>query len=151
MSHYTVLVVTKDGDYESALAPFDERIEVEPYVRETKEELIEKEKERFKNYLKRAWKGEDVSSFEECHPDSLDWNDDKAILNNWFKQTKTDNSEKITSVLNVYNKLNIKGQTEQEIEKYFSKGLQELEQINVPNERKEPLRKFVNQLLGRNH
>ena len=38
-----------------------------------------------------------------------------------------------------------------EIEKYFSKGLQELEQINVPNERKEPLRKFVNQLLGRNH
>lgn len=78
-------------------------------------------------------------------------NDDKAILNNWFKQTKTDNSEKITSVLNVYNKLNIKGQTEQEIEKYFSKGLQELEQINVPNERKEPLRKFVNQLLGRNH
>ena len=88
MSHYTVLVVTKDGDYESALAPFDERIEVEPYVRETKEELIKKEKERFKNYLERVTKGEDVSSFEEDHPATLDWNDDEAILKNYIENNK---------------------------------------------------------------
>ena len=63
MSHYTVLVVTKDGDYESALAPFDENLEVAPYVRETKEELIEKEKERFKKYLERKTKGEEDNYF----------------------------------------------------------------------------------------
>ena len=88
MSHYTVLVITKDGDYESALAPFDENLEVAPYVRETKEELIKKEKERFKNYLERVTKGEDVSSFEEDHPATLDWNDDKAILKNYIENNK---------------------------------------------------------------
>lgn len=77
--------------------------------------------------------------------------DERRILNDWFSQTKTDNSEKIASVLGIYNRLEIKIHTEQEIEKYFSKGLEELEQINVESEKKEPLRNFVNQLLGRKH
>ena len=41
MSHYTVLVITKDGDYEKALAPFDENLEVEPYICKTREEIIQ--------------------------------------------------------------------------------------------------------------
>ena len=77
--------------------------------------------------------------------------DDKAVLNNWFTQIPTDSDEKIASVLSLYNKLEIKKHTELEIEKYFSKGLQELELINVPSDNKEPLRSFVNQLLGRKH
>lgn len=76
---------------------------------------------------------------------------ERRILNDWFAQTPTDNSEKIASVLNIYNRLEIKIHTEQEIEKYFSKGLEELEMINVESEKKEPLRNFVNQLLGRKH
>ena len=49
MSHYTVAVITKDGDYESALAPFDENIEVEKYIRKTREELIKECKKKKKN------------------------------------------------------------------------------------------------------
>ena len=46
MSHYAVLVITEDGDYEKALAPFDENLQVEPYIYKTKEEIIEEEKEK---------------------------------------------------------------------------------------------------------
>lgn len=40
MSHYTVAVITKNGNYDKALAPYDEDIEVEPYIEKTKEEII---------------------------------------------------------------------------------------------------------------
>lgn len=40
MSHYTVAVITKDGDYEKALAPYDENTRVEPYIEKTKEEIV---------------------------------------------------------------------------------------------------------------
>jgi hypothetical protein len=41
MSHFTVAVITKDGDYEKALAPFDENVEVEKYIYKTREQQIE--------------------------------------------------------------------------------------------------------------
>lgn len=50
MSHFTVAVITKDGDYESALAPFDENIEVEKYITTTREQLIERLKENEERY-----------------------------------------------------------------------------------------------------
>ena len=78
-------------------------------------------------------------------------NEECQALYKWFSETLADNTEKIKSVLDIYNKLNIKEITEKEIEKYFSKGLKELDLINIPNNRKEPLRNFVNQLLGRKH
>lgn len=77
--------------------------------------------------------------------------EERNTLCKWFSETLTDNTEKIKSVLNIYDKLDIKGITEKEIENYFSKGLQELEMINTENDKKEPLRRFVNQLLGRKY
>ena len=51
MSHYSVLVLTDDDTtVEELLAPFNENIEVEPYVLHTKEELIAKEKQDIKDY-----------------------------------------------------------------------------------------------------
>ena len=41
--------------------------------------------------------------------------EERRILNDWFAQTPTDNSEKIATVLNIYNQLEIKKHTEQEI------------------------------------
>ena len=76
---------------------------------------------------------------------------DKNILKEWFSQIPENNQEKISSVLKLYNKLNIRDITENEIERYFSKGLQELDLINVATKKKEPLRSFVNQLLGRKY
>lgn len=54
MSHYTVAVFTKEGQsVEDLLAPFDESIEVEPYVSQTKEEIISESKEMKKRILER--------------------------------------------------------------------------------------------------
>lgn len=50
MSHYTVLVITEDGDYEKALAPFDENIEVEPYVKVSKAQMAEEYKKDCKEH-----------------------------------------------------------------------------------------------------
>ena len=51
MSHYSVLVLTDENTcVEELLAPFDESIKVAPYVKYTKEELIEKEKKEIKEY-----------------------------------------------------------------------------------------------------
>ena len=47
--HYTVAVVTKEHseqEVEELLAPFDENIEVEPYVCNTKQEIIEQNKKK---------------------------------------------------------------------------------------------------------
>ena len=77
--------------------------------------------------------------------------EERNTLCKWFSETLTDNTEKIKSVLSIYDKLDIKRITEKEIENYFSKGLQELEMINAENDKKEPLRRFVNQLLGRKY
>ena len=42
MSHFTVAVITKDGNYEAALEPFNENLNVDPYISETREKVIEK-------------------------------------------------------------------------------------------------------------
>lgn len=48
MSHFSVLVIGDNVDEQ--LAPYNENIEVEPYVEYTKEELIKKWKEEIKEY-----------------------------------------------------------------------------------------------------
>ena len=76
--------------------------------------------------------------------------EDREILKKWFSCTPEDNTEKIKEVLNIYKKLNIKEVVEKEVEAYFEKGLADLEKINVETAKKETLKNFVNQLLGRN-
>jgi RNA polymerase sigma factor (sigma-70 family) len=51
MSHYVVAVFTEDENQsvDDLLAPYDESIEMEPYVDVTKEELIRSQRERMKN------------------------------------------------------------------------------------------------------
>lgn len=45
MSHFTVAVITaKKEKLEEMLAPYDEELEVEPYIERTKKEIIEKTK-----------------------------------------------------------------------------------------------------------
>jgi hypothetical protein len=48
MSHFSVGVIVKDlSELEDVLAPFSEQIEVEPYIYETKQQLIERHKKYF--------------------------------------------------------------------------------------------------------
>ena len=60
MSHFTVAVITaKKEKLEEMLAPYDEELEVEPYIERTKKEIIEKArkwKEDFFFFLKEGKK-----------------------------------------------------------------------------------------------
>ena len=56
MSHYTVAVITKTNpdetyELEELLAPFDEDIEVEPYLYRTKEQIIEESRKRRQQWI----------------------------------------------------------------------------------------------------
>ena len=79
MSHYTVMVITSNGDYESALAPFDENLDVEPYIRKTKQEIIEQLKQRKQQYDEEIAKGGTDNWFKENYIDTVNWNNDESI------------------------------------------------------------------------
>lgn len=53
MSHFTVAVITDSIEkLENMLKPYDENIEVEPYIYKTKEEIIKEAKELQERFLK---------------------------------------------------------------------------------------------------
>ena len=83
MSHYTVLVITEDGNYEKALEPFDENLEVEQYIKKTKEEIIKEEKKR---YEKRSDKDSEY-----CQ--NVDWSDDNSIVKHYFEYWEEEHDE----------------------------------------------------------
>lgn len=65
MSHFTVAVMIKDKNkLEEVLAPYDENLEVAPYIYKTKEELIESSKKMKQMYLERQGKGEILEEFQ---------------------------------------------------------------------------------------
>lgn len=66
MSHFTVAVITADKNkIEEMLAPYSENLEVAPYIDETKEELINKAKERKERYLKEKAEGKKIDDWQE--------------------------------------------------------------------------------------
>ena len=59
MSHYTVAVITRTDDYdelERLLAPFDESLEVEPYISRTREQIIKDAKANKECWVERIEK-----------------------------------------------------------------------------------------------
>ena len=53
MSHFTVAVITAEKEkLDEMLAPYDENLEVEPYVERTKKEIIEIARKRKEEYSK---------------------------------------------------------------------------------------------------
>ncbi len=117
MSHYTVAVFTKEGQsVDCLLEPFDENIEVEPYVRRTKEEVL-KEIEKYcdenealrKKWLTlsdkekmRIWAGyndfdEDSNPLSTYNPNSKwDW---YSVGGRWDNFLKTKNGEYVNECL----------------------------------------------------
>jgi len=117
MSHYTVAVFTKEGQsVDCLLEPFDENIEVEPYVRRTKEEVL-KEIEKYcdenealrKKWLTlsdkekmRIWAGyndfdEDGNPLSTYNPNSKwDW---YSVGGRWDNFLKTKNGEYVNECL----------------------------------------------------
>jgi len=64
MSHFTVAVITDSIDtLEEMLEPYNENIEVKPYIDKTKEEIIKEAKERQKRIIKNEKDGKEISSW----------------------------------------------------------------------------------------
>ena len=73
----------------------------------------------------------------------------KTELNELFGSIETDNSEKIDIVTRIYNDLSIQYQTETAMAGYYDSAISFLDKINVPEDRKLPLRNFANRLMIR--
>lgn len=65
MSHFTVAVITaKKEKLEEMLAPYDEELEVEPYIERTKKEIIEEARRWKEDFLKEQKEGEKLSNWQ---------------------------------------------------------------------------------------
>lgn len=63
----------------------------------------------------------------------------------------SDEKEKFSRVVALYNKANVKGQTIEKISTYFAKAVQLLDQVQIDDLHKQELRLFMNELLGREY
>jgi geranylgeranyl diphosphate synthase type II len=73
----------------------------------------------------------------------------KNELLNWMNKEEFNHNEKISSVLKIYNQLNIEKLTVQKIESYFEKCKIIFQQISVDNDRKKQLLEVSNNMLNR--
>ena len=65
MSHFTVAVITaKKEKLEEMLAPYDENLEVEPYIERTKKEIIEYARKQKEDYFKEQEEGKKLSDWQ---------------------------------------------------------------------------------------
>lgn len=76
--------------------------------------------------------------------------DDKASLMGWIEDASADPQEKIQAVTAVYNKLGIDKLALQKIEFYYGEALRALNEINVPEDKKAPLKAYADMMLKRN-
>lgn len=71
-------------------------------------------------------------------------------LNNWLQYRANEaNSGKVQAVTAIYNQLNVRQLAETEMQRFAEKAFQALEQVSVPNSKKEILRNFAQDLLNR--
>lgn len=65
MSHFTVAVITaKKEKLEEMLTSYDENLEVEPYIKKTKKEIIKEAKKRKEDYSKKQKEGKQLSGWQ---------------------------------------------------------------------------------------
>jgi geranylgeranyl diphosphate synthase type II len=72
-------------------------------------------------------------------------------LNNWLTATQFDTAEKVATVTEIYNGINVRQYAENEMQVYTEKAFKALEQINLPEENKQYLRDFADGLLVREY
>jgi geranylgeranyl diphosphate synthase type II len=74
----------------------------------------------------------------------------KEELMSWFKKKESDPKEKISAVTAIFDALNIKEVTEKRIRDYYQQALNNMKNLNRPEERKTELYNFANFLMNRN-
>lgn len=120
MSHFAVAVFTEPNgeSLEELLAPYDENIEMEPYIKYTKEEAIaavRKEIEDYKNTTyaefikdpeayKEKWGGNEghIKYLENEFPERLNWTDEQCYeeKKGWFEDDMVDEDGNLLSTYN---------------------------------------------------
>jgi len=73
----------------------------------------------------------------------------KEAFEYWFGHTDEAADIKINAVKKIYDSLNIRQETELEINKYYQIALNSLKAINIDNKRKDSFYEFANNLMGR--
>ncbi len=77
--------------------------------------------------------------------------DVKSELLTWLRKTEYNPSEKINTILKIFNQLNIKQLTEQKIESYFQKCTTVFQQISIGEKQKQQLQEISKGMLNRVH
>ncbi|SFF25496.1 polyprenyl synthetase family protein [Thermoflexibacter ruber] len=70
-------------------------------------------------------------------------------LQSWLTKVDFDKEEKVKAIIEIYNSLNIKQETESKMNEYFYKAFQSLDSIPIKKEKKEALISFTNDLINR--
>lgn len=76
-------------------------------------------------------------------------NNDKEILEKFLNDQNISRTEKVLQVTSVYNKMGIKELTQEIISEYNNRAMDQLQKVNVPDERKTDLIKLAESLLKR--
>lgn len=73
----------------------------------------------------------------------------RSELMHWIEAQEFDRQEKITAVTRLYDEIGIKRLCEEKINYYFAEARKYLDKVNVADERKENLRRYMNQMMNR--
>ncbi|WP_321347538.1 polyprenyl synthetase family protein [uncultured Draconibacterium sp.] len=76
---------------------------------------------------------------------------EKATLISWIERTDFDPKEKITAVTNLYQSIGIKNIAEEKVNDFFNKAICILDDLNVQDVVKQPLRNLAHKMLTRKH
>jgi len=73
----------------------------------------------------------------------------RVELNKWLTMYEYIPEEKIAAVTRIYDELEIGDQCQRMIDTYYAQGLEILNDLSLPNEKKETLKAFVCSLMNR--
>ena len=74
----------------------------------------------------------------------------RAELSRWINAKEFDRAEKVAAVTNLYDEIGIRQLCEQKINYYFDLARKTLSEVNVPEEQKQALSAYMDELLHRN-
>jgi len=77
-------------------------------------------------------------------------NEDKEKLRKMYAEKHQNNDDKVLAVIAIFNKYEVPSLIKQEIEKYTKKSFEILETVNIPDEKKQMLYLFGENLMNRN-
>jgi geranylgeranyl diphosphate synthase type II len=76
-------------------------------------------------------------------------NRQRAELERWIAARDFDRQEKVAAVTRLYDEIGIRQLCEEKINYYFELARHTLDEVCVPEERKQPLRQYMEELLHR--